>query len=135
MTRASLQATENNQILNPNQMFHCTTQNIVGIIFCCISDEEVTSNIKAYKLKQRYSSCPTVPGSRISSLLYPSIQINFSNEKLKRLSSDEEEVKVKLYNDDNVSSIRSHEQLLLKFTTWKICCLLVSQCMVHWCCN
>ena len=30
---------------------------------------------------------------------------------MKRLLSDEEGVKVKLYNDDNVTSIRSHEQL------------------------
>ena len=29
---------------------------------------------------------------------------------MKKLSSDEEGVKVKLYNDDNVTSIRSHEQ-------------------------
>ena len=33
VARASLQATENNQILNPNQMFQCPTRNIVGIIF------------------------------------------------------------------------------------------------------
>ena len=40
---------------------------------------------------------------------------------MKRLSSDEEGVKVKLYNDDNVTSIRSREQLpaTSKFTTWK----------------
>ena len=30
---------------------------------------------------------------------------------MKRLSSDEEGVEVKLCNDDNVTSIRSHEQL------------------------
>ena len=30
---------------------------------------------------------------------------------MKRLSSDEEGAIVKLYNDDNVTSIRSHEQL------------------------
>ena len=30
---------------------------------------------------------------------------------MKRLSSDEEGAKVNLYNDDNVTSIRSHEQL------------------------
>ena len=30
---------------------------------------------------------------------------------MKRLSSEEEGVKVKVYNDDNVTSIRSREQL------------------------
>ena len=33
VARASLQATENNQILNSYQMFQLATQNIVGIIF------------------------------------------------------------------------------------------------------
>ena len=62
-------------------MFQCTVQNIVGIIFFYMSDEEVTSSIKAYQLEQKYSSCLAVSGTSSSSLLNPSIQINFSNEK------------------------------------------------------
>ena len=46
-----------------------------------MSDEEVTSSIKAYQLEQKYSSCLAVSGTSSSSLLNPSIQINFSNEK------------------------------------------------------
>ena len=76
--------------------------------FFCISDEEVTSNIKAYELKQRYSRCPTVPGTRSHHCFIPQSK---STLAMKRLSSDEEGVKVKLYNDDNVTSIRSREQL------------------------
>ena len=89
-------------------MFQRATQNIVGIIFFYISDEEVTSNIKAYELKQRYSRCPTVSGSRSHHCFIPQSK---STLAMKRLSSDEEGVKVKLYNDDNVTSIRSREQL------------------------
>ena len=55
-----LQTNENNQVLKPNQVFQWTTQNIVGIIFFYMSDEEVTSNVKTYELEQRYSRCSTV---------------------------------------------------------------------------
>ena len=89
-------------------MFQCATQNIVGIIFFYMSDEKVTSNIKAYKLEQRHSRCSTVSDTRSH---YCFILQSKSTLAMKRLSSDEEEAKVKLYNDDNVTSIRSHEQL------------------------
>ena len=78
------------------------------MIFFYISDEEVTSNIKAYELKQRYSRCPTVSGSRSHHCFIPQSK---STLEMKRLSSDEEGVKVKLYNDDNVTSIQSRELL------------------------
>ena len=84
--------------------------------FLYISDEEVTSNIKAYELKQRYSRCPTVPGTRSHHCFIPQSK---STLAMKRLSSDEEGVKVKLYNDDNVTSIRSREQLHQNFQPGK----------------
>ena len=129
-------STENNQILTPNQMFQWATQNIVGIIFSTLAmkklqaisklmsiqaisilsykqyqyirDEEVTSNIKAYELKQRYSRWPTVPGTRSHHCFIPQSK---STLAMKRLSSDKEGVKVKLYNDDNVTLIQLREQL------------------------
>ena len=76
--------------------------------FFYISDEEVTSNIKAYKLKQRYSRCSTVSGTRSHHCFIPQYK---STKVMKRLSSDEKGAKAKLYNDDNITSIRSHEQL------------------------
>ena len=62
-----------------------------------MSDDEVTSNIKVYELEQRYSRCSVVSGT--------------TTLVMKRLSSDEEGAKVKLFNEDNVTSIQSHEQL------------------------
>ena len=107
VARASLQATENNQIWNPNQMFQCATQNIVGIIFFYMSDEEVNNNIKAYELKLSYSRCSTVTGTRSHHCFIPQSTPTFV---VKRFSTDEG-AKVKLFNDDNVTSILSHEQL------------------------
>ena len=122
--RVSLQATENNQILSHNQTFQCATQNIVGIIFLYMSDEEVTSNIKAYELEQRYSRCSTVSGTRSHHCFIPQSKSTLS---MKRLSSDEEGAKVKLYNDDNVTSIRSHEQLHQNLHPGKYVA-----CLYHW---
>ena len=76
--------------------------------FFYTSDEEVTSNIKAFQLEQRYSRCSTVSGSRSHHCFIPQSK---STLAMKRLSSDEEGAKVNHYNDDNVASIRSHEQL------------------------
>ena len=107
VARASLQATENNQIWNPNQMFQCAIQNIVGIIFFYMSDEEVNNNIKAYELELRYSRCSTVFGTRSHHYFIPQSTSTFV---VKRLSTDEG-AKVRLFDDDNVTSIQSYEQL------------------------
>ena len=72
-----------------------------------MSDEKVTSNIKAYELEQRYSRCATLSGTRSHYCFTPQSK---STLAMKKLSSDEEGAEVKLYNDDNVTSIRSHEQ-------------------------
>ena len=66
------------------------------------------SNIKPYELEQRYSRCSTVSGTRSHHCCIPKSK---STLVMKRLSSDEEGAKVKLYIDDNVTSIPSHEQL------------------------
>ena len=57
---------------------------------------------------------------------------------MKRLSTDEEGAKVKLFNDDNVTSIQSHEQLhqnlqpgkyvaCLYDSVWYICAVIERQ--------
>ena len=89
VARASLQATENNQILNPNQIFQCTTQHSWNNFFY-MSDEEVTSNIKAYELERRYSRCATASGTRSHHCFTPQSK---STLALKGLSSDEKELK------------------------------------------
>ena len=73
-----------------------------------MSDEKVTSDVKAYELEQRYPRCSTVSGTPSHHCFIPQSK---STLAMKRLSSDEEGAKVKLYNDDNVTSIRSHDQL------------------------
>ena len=73
-----------------------------------MSDEEVTSNIKSYEFKQRYLRCSFVSGTRSHYCFIPQSKLTLV---MKRLSSDEEEAKVKLFNDDSVTSIRSHAQL------------------------
>ena len=70
-----------------------------------MSDEKVMSNIKPYELEQRYSRCLIVSGTRSHHCCIPKSK---STLVMKRLSSDEEGAKVKLYNDDNVTSISSH---------------------------
>ena len=75
--------------------------------FFYMSDEKVTSNIKAYELEQRYSRCATLSGTRSHHCFTPQSKSTLATKKL---SSDEEGAKVKLYNDDNNPSIRSHEQ-------------------------
>ena len=59
-------------------------------------------------MEQRYSMCSTVSGTRSHHCF---ILQSKSTLAMKRLSSDKEGAKVNLYNDDNVPSIRSHEQL------------------------
>ena len=118
----SLQGNKNNQILNLNQMFQWTTQNIVGIIFLYMSDEKVTSNVKACELDQRYTRCSTVSSTTSHHCFIPQSK---STLVMKRLSSDEVGAKVKLFNNDNATLIPSHEQLHQNLQTCKICCLLV----------
>ena len=59
-----------------------------------MSDEEVTSNIKAYELEQRYLRCSTVSGTRSHHCF---ITQSKSTLAMKRLSSDEEGAKVNLF--------------------------------------
>ena len=82
-------SSENNQILNLNQMFQCTTQHCWNNFFY-MSDEEVLSNIKAYELQRRYSRCATVSGTRSRHCFTPQSKPTLA---MKRLSSDEKELK------------------------------------------
>ena len=123
-----LQVNENNQILNPNQVFQWITQNIVGIIFFYMSEKEGNSNVKAYELEQRYSRCSTVSSTTSHHGFIPQSK---STLVMKRLSSDEVGAKLKLFNHDNVTLIWSHEQLHQNLQTWKICaCMTVYDTLV-----
>ena len=73
-----------------------------------MSNEEVTSNVKAYELEQRYSRCSTVSSTTSHHCFIPQSK---STLVMKRLSSDEVGAKLKLFNNDNVTLIRSHKQL------------------------
>ena len=73
-----------------------------------MSDEEVASNIKPYELEQRFSRCSIVSGTRYHHCFIPQSK---STLEMKRLSTDEEEAKIKLFNDDSVTSIRLREMM------------------------
>ena len=45
-------------------MFQWAKQNIAGIIFFYVADQEVSKNAKTYQLEQKYSNCATVSGTR-----------------------------------------------------------------------
>ena len=71
VARETLKATENYQILSPYQMFQLAMQNIVGIIFFYMADQEVSKNAKTYQLEQEYSNCTTVFGTRFPHSFIP----------------------------------------------------------------
>ena len=89
-------------------MFQSATRNIFGIIFFYMSDEEVASNIKPYELEQRFSRCLIVSGTKYHRCFIPHFT---STLEMKTLLADEEGAKMKLFNDDSVTSIRSHEMM------------------------
>ena len=45
-------------------MFQWAKQNIAGIIFFNVADQEVSKNAKTYQLEQKYSNCTTISGTR-----------------------------------------------------------------------
>ena len=45
-------------------MFQWAKQNMVGIIFFYVADQEASKNAKTYQLEQRYSNCTTISGTR-----------------------------------------------------------------------
>ena len=64
--------------------------------------------IKPYELKQRFLRCSIVSGTRSHHCFIPQSK---STLEMKTLSADEEGTKMKLFNDDRVTSIRSHEMM------------------------
>ena len=60
VARASLHATENYQTLTLYHMFQWANQNISGMVFFYMVDQEVLNNAKTYQLEQRYSNCTTI---------------------------------------------------------------------------
>ena len=45
-------------------MFQWAKQNIAGINFFNVADQEVLKNAKTYQLEQKYSNCTTISGTR-----------------------------------------------------------------------
>ena len=95
--------------------------------------DEVASNIKPYELKQRLSRCSIVSGTRYHHCFIPQSK---STLEIKRLSTDEEGAKMKLFNDDSVTSIRSHEMMssYIKIYDMENMLLASITVYVHWCC-
>ena len=89
-------------------MFQWANQNISGIIFFYIVDQEVLNNAKTYQLQQRYSNCTIISGTRS---YYCFISLPKSRLVIIRLSSVMQELKLKLY-DDTIKSVLSHLQLI-----------------------
>ena len=73
-----------------------------------MSDKEVANNIKPYELEQRFLRCSIISGTRYHHCLILQFK---STLEMKRLSTDEEGAKMKLFNDDSVTSFRSHEMM------------------------
>lgn len=85
VARASLQATLEDQILNPHQMFEWADQNIHGIKFIFVSNDDVQSNADKYKLVKRFSSSKTISGTRSHHNFIP---VGEGKIEMRRLSND-----------------------------------------------
>ena len=86
VARASLQATEKDQILTPLQMFTWANENIDGIKFFFVSDDDVQRNANMYQLEKRYSLSKTVSGTRSHHCFVP---ISEGSLEMRRLSADD----------------------------------------------
>ena len=64
VARASLQAPINNQILTPHDMYNWLKNNVDGIDFFFISQDQVKLNSIKYKLPERFEACKTIAGVR-----------------------------------------------------------------------
>ena len=64
VTRASLQATTEGQILTAEQMFHWAEKHITGIKFVFITAEEVLQNSIVFNLEKRFNEAKSIAGTR-----------------------------------------------------------------------
>lgn len=86
VARASLQATEEDQILTPLQMFQWADENIDGIKFFFVSDDDVQRNANKCQLEKRYSLSKTVSGTRSHHCFIPTSE---GSLEMRRLSADD----------------------------------------------
>ncbi|XP_071950769.1 uncharacterized protein [Antedon mediterranea] len=64
VARASLQATETNQILKADDMYRWVCDHIQGIKFFFVTDEQIQLNKEKYDLDTRYALSKTIAGTR-----------------------------------------------------------------------
>ena len=83
--RASLQATTDNQILTPHDLYQFGNDNIKGIQFFWVTKESVDQHINDFGLEDRYSSAKTVSGTRSHHAFVP---LSKSIIVMRRISSD-----------------------------------------------
>lgn len=83
--RASLQATTDNQILTPHDLYQFGNDNIKGIQFFWVTKESVDQHINDFGLEDRYSSAKTVSGTRSHHAFVP---LSKSIIMMRRISSD-----------------------------------------------
>lgn len=85
VARASLQATDNNHILTPHQMYEWANGNIENVKFLYVSTEDIRLHETELELEKRYTSAKTVTGTRSHHSYIP-----IANGKLemRRISED-----------------------------------------------
>lgn len=86
VARASLQATEEDQILTPLQMFQWADENKDGIKFFFVSDDDVQRTANKYQLEKRYSLSKTVSGTCSHHCFIP---VSEGSLEMWRLSADD----------------------------------------------
>ena len=83
--RASLQATKENHILTPSDLYKWASENIKGISFRYVSTEDVAQNCEHYGLSERFEAAKKLVKTRSHHCYIP---ISENELKMKRVSSD-----------------------------------------------
>ena len=86
VARASLQATVNNQILTPHDMYSWARNNIHGIEFFYVTQNQVQENAIKFKLIERFDACKTIAGIRSHHSFIP---CTGNKLEMRRVSSDD----------------------------------------------
>lgn len=85
VARASLQATNCNQILTASNMFQWSHKNIKGVQFLFVSSEDISQHEKDFKLEERYTEAKTVSGTRSHHSFIP---VSSHTLEMRRISQD-----------------------------------------------
>jgi hypothetical protein len=91
IAHASLQATERNHILTPEDLHEWAKGNITGITFFCITQKEIKAQVLRLTDKLHYAK--TVPGIQSHHMFVP---INTSELKIYLMSSEKEDMCTKV---------------------------------------